>query len=52
VWVIDAVSGEVRDTIVLGDAMATRENVGAAIVGDDLVVTHPDERKVYTLALP
>ena len=52
VWVIDAASGKVRDTIVLSDAMATRENVSAAIVGADLVVTHPDEQKIYTLPIP
>jgi hypothetical protein len=25
---------------------------GAAVVGDDLVVTHPDVRRVYTFPLP
>jgi outer membrane protein assembly factor BamB len=52
VWVIDAASGKVRDTIALDDAPATRENVGAAVVGKNLVVTHPDVRRVYTLPLP
>ncbi len=51
-WVIDAASGDVQDTIVLGEAMATNENVGAAIVGDDLVVTHPEEQRIYRLPLP
>ena len=52
VWVIDAASGDVEDTIVLDEAMATNENVGAAIVGDDLVVTHPEEQRIYSLPLP
>ena len=52
VYVIDAATGELGDTLALGDAPSTTENVGAAIVGDDLVVTHPDERTVYTLPAP
>ena len=52
IYVIDAATGELGDTLSLGDAPPTSENVGAAIVGDDLVVTHPDERTVYTLPTP
>jgi streptogramin lyase len=52
IWVVDAASDEVRDSIVLDDAPTTSENVGAAVVGADLVVTHPDVRKVYTMPLP
>jgi streptogramin lyase len=52
VYVLDAQSGDLRDTVELDDATPTSENVGAAVVGGDLVVTHPDVRKVYTLPLP
>jgi hypothetical protein len=52
VYAIDAATGEIQDEIVLGNADRTQENVGAAIVGDELVVTHPDERTIYTLPLP
>lgn len=52
VYVIDQESAELVDTIALDDAPPTSENVGAAVVGDDLVVTHPDVRKIYTLPLP
>lgn len=52
VYVVDARSGELTDTVALDRATPTNENVGAAIVGDDLVVTHPDERKIYSLPLP
>jgi outer membrane protein assembly factor BamB len=52
VYVLDAASGTLQDTVRLGEAMPTTENVGAAVVGDDLVVTHPDEQKIYTLRLP
>jgi len=52
VYAIDAVTGEIRDQVVLGDATKTQENVGAAVVGDRLVVTHPDEQTIYTLPLP
>ncbi len=52
IYVIDGASGELTDTVVLGTATPTNENVGAAVVGDDLVVTHPDEQRIYTLPLP
>jgi streptogramin lyase len=52
VYSIDAASGELRDTTVLGDVPRTTENVGAAVVGDELVVTHPDVRTIYSLPLP
>ena len=42
VWAIDAATQEVTSVTRLGDTGATAENVGAAIVGTDLVVTHPD----------
>ena len=52
VYVIDPATAELVDTIALDDAPPTSENVGAAVVGTDLVVTHPDVRKIYTLPLP
>ena len=52
VYAIDAATGEIRDEVVLGDAARTQENVGAAVVGDELVVTHPDARTIYTMPLP
>lgn len=52
VYVIDATTGELRGSHTLADAPRTGENVGAAIVGDQLVVTHPDVRTIYSLALP
>ena len=52
VYAIDAATGEIRDEVVLGDAAKTQENVGAAVVGDQLVVTHPDAQTIYTLPLP
>ena len=52
VYVIDAETGELTDTVALDDATPTSENVGAAVVGDDLVVTHPDVQKIYSIPLP
>ena len=52
VYVLDAASGSLEDTVRLDDAPPTSENVGAAVVGDDLVVTHPDVQKIYALPLP
>ena len=52
VYVLDAATGDLRDTVKLDTAPPTSENVGAAVVGNDLVVTHPDVRKVWTLPLP
>ena len=52
VYVLDAATGAVRDTVRLDEAHPTSENVGAAVVGEDLVVTHPDEQKIWTLPLP
>jgi DNA-binding beta-propeller fold protein YncE len=52
VLAIDSASGEVRETLTLDEAFPTGENVGAAVVSDTLVVTHPDVRKIYTLPLP
>ena len=51
VYVLNAAGGTLKDTVRLGEAMPTSENVGAAVVGDDLVVTHPDIG-LYTLPLP
>ena len=48
VWAIDAASRDVTGVTRLGDTGATAENVGAAVVGSDLVVTHPDTG-FYTL---
>jgi len=52
VYVLDAATGDLRDSVRLDDATPTTENVGAAIVGDDLVVSHPDVRRLYTLPVP
>ena len=52
VLAIDPATGDVRETLTLDGAFPTGENVGAAIVGDSLVVTHPDVQKIYTLPLP
>ncbi|WP_395658834.1 hypothetical protein [Nocardioides sp.] len=52
VYVIDSAAGTLTDTVRLDDAPPTSENVGAAVVGEDLVVTHPDVRRVYTWPLP
>lgn len=52
VYVIDAATGSLKDTVRLGEAPPTSENVGAAVVGENLVVTHPDEQQVWTLPLP
>ncbi|MBA2952343.1 hypothetical protein GON03_20180 [Nocardioides sp. MAH-18] len=50
VYAIDAESEELVSTTRLGDTAATQENVGAAVVGTDLVVTHPDVG-LFTLPL-
>ena len=52
VYVIDPERVAITDTVVLDDAPPTSENVGAAVVGSDLVVTHPDVKRIYTLPLP
>ena len=52
VYVIDSATGALTGKVRLDDAPPTSENVGAAIVGSELVVTHPDVRKIYTLPLP
>lgn len=49
---IDTASGQLRGTHTLGQAPRTNENVGAAVVGEELVVTHPDVRTIYSLPLP
>ena len=51
VWTIDPATREVISELVLGDAPSTRENVGAALVGSTLVVTHPETRQVYEVPL-
>ncbi len=51
VWTIDATTRTVVARLVLDAAPTTRENVGAAVVGEDLVVTHPDVRRTYTVPL-
>ena len=52
VYVVDAASGILTDVIKLDDAVPTTENVGVAVVGDSLVITHPDVQRIYTLPLP
>lgn len=49
---IDGATGEVRDSVILDTAFAVGENVGVAVVGDKLVVTHPDAQTIYTVPLP
>lgn len=51
VWTIDPSSREVTTRLTLGDAGPTSENVGAAVVGDQLVVTSPEENRVYQVPL-
>jgi YVTN family beta-propeller protein len=51
VWVIDPTSREVVSRLTLGDAPTTSENVGAAVVGDQLVVTSPEENRAYEVPL-
>lgn len=52
VYVVDPETSTVAEKLVLDDAPPTGENVGAAVVGADLVVTHPEVRKIYSLPLP
>jgi sugar lactone lactonase YvrE len=52
VYAIGSRSGSLTRTVRLDDVPGTTENVGAAVVGSDLVVTQPDVRKVYSLPLP
>ena len=52
VYAIDSATGRVTSTVRIDDAPPSSENVGAAVVGSRLVVTHPEERKVYSLPLP
>lgn len=52
VYSIDSATGEITHTSSLAQAPRTNENVGAAVVGDQLVVTHPDLRTIYSLPLP
>ena len=47
VWTIDAARREVTSKVVLDDAGATTENVGAAVTDDGLAVTHPEVRRLY-----
>lgn len=52
VYVVEASTGLIADRIRLDDIPTTDENVGAAVVGGNLVVTQPDEKLVYTLPAP
>lgn len=47
VWTVDATAREVVARVTLDDAPVTSENVGAAVVGDELAVTHPDASRLY-----
>ena len=51
-YVIDAAAGDDGQLHGAGEVPRTNENVGAAVVGDQLVVTHPDVRTIYSLPLP
>ena len=51
VWTIDARSRRVTGKLVLGDAPQTQENVAAALVGDRLVVSHPEQQSLYAVPL-
>lgn len=51
VWTIDTSSREVVGELVLDGAAPTSANVGAVLVGDRLVVSHPDARRLYEVPL-
>jgi DNA-binding beta-propeller fold protein YncE len=51
VWAIDADARRVRSRLTMGHVLPTRENVGAAVVGPLLVITHPDAQRVWTVPL-
>jgi len=51
IWTIDARAREVVHELVLGDEPAVTENVGAALVGASLFVSHPDARTIYEVPL-
>ena len=51
VWAIDARRRAVVTKLVLDEVGATRENVGAALVGRRVVVSHPDAFRLYDVPL-
>jgi hypothetical protein len=51
VWTIDARSRNRVHELVLDTAGGTPENVDAAVVGNRLVVTHPEVARMYTMRL-
>ncbi|GAB3765193.1 hypothetical protein FB382_002168 [Nocardioides ginsengisegetis] len=48
---IDTTTRTIGDPLVLDEAGPTTENVAAAIVGDTLVVSHPEVRRLYSVPL-
>lgn len=51
VWTIEARSRRITGKLVLDDAHQTQENVAAALVGNTLVVSHPEQQSLYTVPL-
>lgn len=51
VWTIDPASREVVGELVLDAAGPTNANVGAAVAGGRLVVSHPETRRLYEVPL-
>ena len=51
IWTVDAKDRTVVHELALGDEPAVTENVGAALVGGSLFVSHPDARTIYEVPL-
>jgi hypothetical protein len=51
IWTIDGTGRSMGDAVVLGDANPAPANVGAAVVGDDLVVAEPGAKSVFSVPL-
>jgi hypothetical protein len=51
VWAIDAKARRIGDPVVLDELGGVSENVDGAVVGDALVVSHPDGRRLYEVPL-
>ena len=49
VWAVDAGRRTVVSRLPLDDTLPSHENVGAALVGRLLVVTHPEAQRVWTV---
>jgi streptogramin lyase len=51
VFPIDASTHQLGDPFALDDQLPVNENVDAVVLGTDLVVSHPDARRLYTVPL-